>query len=238
MLGTLSAMAAEALGDDVPVDVPLMFAGLDSLGAVELKNGVSAKFGVTLPATVAFDYPTLEASCPLIYGLAWSQPDAAPELWMHHLQAMAHFVASSSAAPKATPMLIGRRSRSGEGASVQEDVDAFVADVLGSAVPPDHPLMQASVLGKQRMNRAHVVASQAIMQCRLAWTPWALWSCGTLCLPSLASRCRPRWPLIFPRQGRWHCMLRSPCSPPSRSWARSAAVARCCVKACMWLLDA
>lgn len=61
VLAVLKSIAAEAMGAEVAPDVPLMSAGLDSLGAVELRNGITAKFGISMPATVAFDYPTLQA---------------------------------------------------------------------------------------------------------------------------------------------------------------------------------
>ncbi len=57
----LRGLANEVIGAEVAPDQPLMSADLDSLGAVELRNGVASKFGVTLPATVAFDHPTLQA---------------------------------------------------------------------------------------------------------------------------------------------------------------------------------
>lgn len=43
-----------------------MQAGLDSLGAVDLCNAIGIRFGIDLPATAAFDYPTAAALAALI----------------------------------------------------------------------------------------------------------------------------------------------------------------------------
>nr|ADB12491.1 EpoD [Sorangium cellulosum] len=53
----LSWSAASA----VPVDRPLSDLGLDSLTAVELRNVLGQRVGATLPATLAFDHPTVDA---------------------------------------------------------------------------------------------------------------------------------------------------------------------------------
>ncbi len=57
------------LGECPPKDAPLMAAGLDSLGATELQQGINQALDLDLPATLAFDYPTTEAIC----GFAWER---------------------------------------------------------------------------------------------------------------------------------------------------------------------
>ena len=49
------------LGSHVPVDSPLVAAGIDSLGAVELRNSLESVLGVALPGTLVFDYPSISA---------------------------------------------------------------------------------------------------------------------------------------------------------------------------------
>ncbi len=57
----VASAAAAVLGGPVAPTASLMEAGLDSLGAVELRNSLSKQFGLELPATLTFDYPTTQA---------------------------------------------------------------------------------------------------------------------------------------------------------------------------------
>ncbi|XP_022840662.1 Polyketide synthase, KR, partial [Ostreococcus tauri] len=62
----VTSAVARALGRDVSSDASLMEEGLDSLAAVELGGALQRDTGVTMPATLAFDYPTITAICGFV----------------------------------------------------------------------------------------------------------------------------------------------------------------------------
>ena len=68
LLQELHAVVEGVLGDSIATDAPLMEAGLDSIGSVEVRNAVASQFGVELPATVTFDYPSVEALAGYVVG--------------------------------------------------------------------------------------------------------------------------------------------------------------------------
>ena len=66
MLGIALSWHAGIVGSRIDPSQPLAEAGLDSIGSVEFRNAASALIGRDLPATVAFDYPSIESMARFI----------------------------------------------------------------------------------------------------------------------------------------------------------------------------
>lgn len=72
----LAGSVREILGVELGFDSPLSEAGFDSLIAVEFSQAVAKAFAVRLPATLVYDYPTLNAVASFIAAQAPRQsPD-------------------------------------------------------------------------------------------------------------------------------------------------------------------
>lgn len=69
VLETVLGAIERVIGHAIDKDQPLTEAGLDSLGAVELRQNLETDCNVQLPATVAFDYPTPIAMAQFIASL-------------------------------------------------------------------------------------------------------------------------------------------------------------------------
>ena len=104
-----------------------MDSGLDSLAAVELRNAIAARFAISLPATAAFDHPTVAHLARFVASqLPADQPD--PRARPSEAPAPLFSVMPARGAAAAEEVLPG--------------VLACVAEVLDSAVGLEDQLMQ------------------------------------------------------------------------------------------------
>lgn len=88
---SVQTAVASILGVSVGTSEPLMAAGLDSLGAVELRSSLESSMGVQLPSTLVFDYPTIGSITEFLgqklggnrtkAGIAGSAMVALPPAW-------------------------------------------------------------------------------------------------------------------------------------------------------------
>jgi acyl carrier protein len=73
----VEGVVSDVLGAAVAPDAPLMAAGLDSLGAVELRSSLEARLGLRLPATLVFDYPSQAALVEALDGMVAAEAGQA-----------------------------------------------------------------------------------------------------------------------------------------------------------------
>lgn len=115
-----AGLARDVIGAEVQPDRPLMESGLDSLGAVELRNAIAAAFSLPVPATITFDHPTLR-------------------LMAQHLSARIQ--------PREAPAAGAAEGGFGYEHVLACVLEAS-ADVLQAPLSPDQPFMEVSCPGR------------------------------------------------------------------------------------------
>jgi hypothetical protein len=108
---------------------------LDSLGAVELRNAVAAKYGISVPATLAFDCPTLAALSEFVAGALPTGPAGGTT---------ADDATATAGAQLEADDWEEQQGEEGDTTEIAAKVAGIVMGVLGQAVAADQPLMEVN----------------------------------------------------------------------------------------------
>ena len=113
---------------------PLMEAGLDSLGAVELRNTIGAHFALEVPATLTFDYPSISAMAAFLAPRTASSGGVRAGTALDARSGVAALAGgqAASAAPVQASDIVGIACRYPGGAHLQPTLYAFTIIVLRS----------------------------------------------------------------------------------------------------------
>lgn len=79
----IASHVERVLGKPVGHDEPLMEAGLDSLGAVELRTELSRIYATELSSTLIFDHPTIASLAKHLAHTLAPAPQVGLHLWLH-----------------------------------------------------------------------------------------------------------------------------------------------------------
>ena len=156
------------LGGEASADQPFMESGIDSLGAVQLRNEITSAFGVELQPTVTFDYPTPKALSAHVASQVSGGGDVGtlPSVLLLESSSRPEEPSTSTTAPSAADAPDGNGSQERGSAAAQPpasvavdvlpDVMTVVENVIGTALGPEDPLMASGLdsLGAVQLRNA------------------------------------------------------------------------------------
>lgn len=149
-------IAQEFVGDGVSPEETLSSAGLDSLGAVELRNALVSKLKVTLPGTLIFDYPTINSMVGYISTLVEPEETRAPT----HQQSLQ----SAYLSPPLSDIQQRRQQRPRHPFANPEDIVRRVSDLvetlLGERPGDSQPLLDAGLDSLAAVELRNLLASE------------------------------------------------------------------------------
>ena len=132
MLHVVGDIVERVVGVRVGADAPLMAAGIDSLGAVELRDALQEALGVQLPGALLFDYPTISTMAAHLASLI---PSAAEPATLVAGPTLRTSAGGHQMSRDAGPML----------QEVHAQVGKIVKQVMGMEMGPTEPLMAAGL---------------------------------------------------------------------------------------------